>query len=235
MTDTLRRVRGRTSPTVQPEAVAISITTSSLAMLAMTCLTRGSAARAAASTERSKRQLAGEVGHGGRLAQVVEVVRAPTGDGHHRRGRRLVGDRPRLAGGLLEVADRDVVGVGVSGADAGLGPHPGPLAHVARGLFDRTFLQYQLFVDTVLEVDVRVVDPAPEGRAEQPLHERRRHVEAIGEEALRTLAGKIIHSPGSSGCAAGPNASATHTESPTFAEGLRHCTPAEPARRPQSP
>jgi hypothetical protein len=40
------------SPTVQPDAVAISITTSSLAMLAMTWRTRGSAARAASSMSR---------------------------------------------------------------------------------------------------------------------------------------------------------------------------------------
>src|SRR4029453_10123159 len=79
ITVTLSRVSGRTSPTVQPEAVASSTTTSSVDRLAMTCLTRESAAR------------------GGRL---------------------------------FEVAERDLVGVGVAGARVGLGPDARPLADV---------------------------------------------------------------------------------------------------------
>ena len=54
---TLSRVRGRMSPTVQPDAVAISITTSSLAIEAITCLIRGSAARVSASMRLSRSSL----------------------------------------------------------------------------------------------------------------------------------------------------------------------------------
>src|SRR2546426_894794 len=52
MTVTLSRVSGRTSLIVQPEAVAISMTTSSLDRLAITWLTRGSAAGALAHVAR---------------------------------------------------------------------------------------------------------------------------------------------------------------------------------------
>src|SRR5207237_941041 len=54
----LRRVSGRPSPAVQPAAVAIYRMTSSLASVAITCETRGSAARASASTRRSRSSLA---------------------------------------------------------------------------------------------------------------------------------------------------------------------------------
>ena len=57
ITVTLSRVRGRMSPTLQPEAVEMSSTVSSLVRLTMTCRTRESAARAAASTDLSRSSL----------------------------------------------------------------------------------------------------------------------------------------------------------------------------------
>jgi hypothetical protein len=54
---TFSRVSGRVSPTVQPDAVAMSMMTSSLEIDAMTCFTRGSAARVSASIFRSRSSL----------------------------------------------------------------------------------------------------------------------------------------------------------------------------------
>ena len=158
----------------------------------MTCLTRGSASRAAASTERRSESLRARSVTTGRFVEAVEVVGSTTRGRDYRRGRCLVGDGTGLSGRFLETVDRDIVGVGVAGSGPSLGPHAGPLAHVARGFFHCSFLEYKLFVDTVLEVDIRIVNPSAEGRPEQALHERGGHVEPIGEEALRTLSGKII-------------------------------------------
>src|SRR5262249_53718300 len=85
------------------------------------------------------------------------------------------------------------VRVGVTGAGARLGAHPGALAHVARGLLDRAFLENQVLVDAVLEVDVGVVDPAQEAAAENALHEIGSDAESIGKKTLRGRADKICH------------------------------------------
>src|SRR5262249_31322166 len=96
--------------------------------------------------------------------------------------------------GLLEVAERDVVGVGVARPRVGLGPDPGALADVARGFFDNVFLENQLLVDAVLEVDVGVIHPADQAAAQQAFYETWSDVETIGEEALRLCASEVCHS-----------------------------------------
>ena len=104
-----------------------------------------------------------------------------------------VGDGPRLARGLLEMAQREVVGVRVARPRSGLGPHAGALAHVPGRPLHRPFLEHDLFGDPVLEVHVGVVHAAAEGGAEQPLEERWRDVEAVGKEALRTWLRELAH------------------------------------------
>src|SRR5205814_3649880 len=104
-------------------------------------------------------ELLRELGDDRRLAERIEVVGlAARGHGDGRRDAGAVGDRARLARRLLEVLDRDVVGVGVAGARPGERPHAGALAHVTGGLFNCSFLELQILVDTVLEVDIGVVD-----------------------------------------------------------------------------
>ena len=77
-------------------------------------------------------ELALERGHDRWLDQRVEIVRPPaTGHGERARGPGAIRDGARLSGGLLEVAERDLVGVGVAGPRVGLGPDAGPLADVA--------------------------------------------------------------------------------------------------------
>ena len=88
---------------------------------------------------------------------------------HHRRAAGVGRDGSRLTGRLFEVRDRDVVGVGVARARAGLGANTRPLAHVSRRLLDHTLLQHQLLDDAVFEIDVGVVDLASKGGAEQPI------------------------------------------------------------------
>ena len=66
-------------------------------------------------------------------------------DGDDSVARRTLGDGSGLARGLLETPKRDVVGVGIAGPLAGLGPHPGALAHVAGGLLDGALLEQELF------------------------------------------------------------------------------------------
>src|SRR2546428_558602 len=83
--------------------------------------------------------------------------------------------------------------VGVAGPGGRLGPHAGTLAHVTRRLFDCAFLENQLFVDTVLKVNVGIVDLADQIAAEDSLHEIGRDAEAIGKEALGTGADEICH------------------------------------------
>src|SRR5256885_1781329 len=92
------------------------------------------------------------------LGQGVEIVRpTPARKRERSGGTAPVRDRAGLPCGLLEVLDRDLVGVGIAGPGSGLRAHPGSLAHVARGLFDNPLFEYQLFVDTVLEVNIGVV------------------------------------------------------------------------------
>ena len=132
-------------------------------------------------------ELARELGDDRRLGKRIEVVRAASsGHGHHPGLAGAVGDRPRLTRGLLEVLHGEIVRVRVARARARLGPHAGALAHVTRRLLDNVLLENQLFVDTVLEVDVGVVHAADEIAAEQAVHESGRDVEAVGEEALGT-------------------------------------------------
>ena len=114
-------------------------------------------------------QLAREVGGDRRLAQTIEVVRPAVRHRHHRRATGIGRDGPRLTGRLFEVRDRDVVGVGVARARAGLGANARPLAHVSRRLLDHALFQHQLLDDAVLEIDVGVVDLASKGGAEQPI------------------------------------------------------------------
>src|SRR6266704_1546993 len=70
---------------------------------------------------------------------------------------RAIADRARLARRLLQILERDVVGMRVAGARSGQRPDPRPLADVAGGLFHRSFLELELFVHTVLEVDIGIV------------------------------------------------------------------------------
>src|SRR5439155_248748 len=105
-----------------------------------------------------------------------------------------IGDCARLARRFLEILERNVVGVGVAGARSGKGPDPGPLAHVAGGFFHRPFLELQLLVHTILEVDVGIVGASEEVRAEDALEKAAGNVEAIGEEALGACASKLSHS-----------------------------------------
>jgi len=115
----------------------------------ITCVTRGSAARA---------ELPREVGRERRLGERVEIVRpAARRNGNDPRGGRAVGDRARLARRLLQILERDVIGMRVAGARSGQRPDPRPLADVAGGLFHRSFLELELFVHTVLEVDIGIV------------------------------------------------------------------------------
>ena len=83
------------------------------------------------------------------------------------------------------LGEREVVGVGVAGALAGLGPDARALAHVRGRLLDRALLEHQLLADPVLEVEVGVVD-AP-ARVEPSSRSIVRGVEAesVREEALR--------------------------------------------------
>src|SRR4029453_2296396 len=126
--------------------------------------------------------------------QRVEVVGpAPARKRERSGGAAAVGDRARLTRRLLEVLDGDLVGVGVAGPGPRLRTYPGPLAHVARGFFDNPLFKYQLFVDSVLEVDVGVVHLAEQVPPENPLHEPWGDAEAIGEEGLGSSAGELCH------------------------------------------
>src|SRR2546425_139126 len=105
-----------------------------------------------------KVELPREVGRERRLGERVEIVRpAARRNGNDPRGGRAVGDRARLARRLLQILERDVVGMRVAGARSGQRPDPRPLADVAGGLFHRSFLELELFVHTVLEVDIGIV------------------------------------------------------------------------------
>src|SRR5204862_6015931 len=113
-----------------------------------------------------------------RLRQGVEVVGSARGHRHHTPGRRPVRDGSGLTRRLLEVPERDVVGVRVARPGAGLGPDTRPLADVPRGFFDNTFLDYELFIDAVLEVDVGVLDAPAQRGAEEAIDETGGDVEA---------------------------------------------------------
>src|SRR3989441_2613561 len=140
-------------------------------------------------------ELLREVGDERRLGERVEVVRsAARGNGNGARDARAIGDCARLARRFLEILERNVVGVGVAGARSGKGPDPGPLAHVAGGFFHRPFLELQLFVHTILEVDVGIVGASEEVRAEDALEKAAGNVEAVGEEALGACTSKLSHS-----------------------------------------
>ena len=139
-------------------------------------------------------ELASQLGGDRRLGQGVEIVRPAPARQCQIPGRRAaVGDGARLARGLLQVLERDLVGMGVAGAGPRLGPNPGALAHVAGGLFDRAFLENHVFVDAVLEVDIGVVDAAEQVAAEDALHEIGRDAESIRKKTLRASASKICH------------------------------------------
>src|SRR2546422_9202663 len=93
-----------------------------------------------------------------RLGERVEIVRpAARRNGNDPRGGRAVGDRARLARRLLQILERDVVGMRVAGARSGQRPDARPLADVAGGLFHRSFLEVELFVYTVLQGDIGIV------------------------------------------------------------------------------
>ena len=131
-------------------------------------------------------ELGRQIGRNRGHVERIEVARRPAGrDGDAARGRRPVGDRPRRAGSLLEVREGDLVGVRVPRARLALGAHPGPLAHVSRGLLDRALLEQQLLVDPVLEIDVGVVDAPAQRGPEDSVEQRRRKREAVRKEALR--------------------------------------------------
>src|SRR5206468_8899605 len=71
---------------------------------------------------------------------------------------------------------------------------PGPLAHVAGGFFHRPFLELQLLVHTILEVNVGIDGASEEVRAEDALEKAAGNVEAVGEEALGACTSKLSHS-----------------------------------------
>src|SRR5262249_52288955 len=153
-------------------------------------------------------ELAREVGIDRLLGQGVQIVRPAAAWKRERsRGPAPVRDGARLPRGFLEVLDRDLVGVGVASTGSGLGANPGPLAHVARGLFDNSLFEYELFVDTVLEVDVGVVHLAEKVATENALHEPGRDAESVREKGLGSSAGEFCHrSIGLPGCrSANPN------------------------------
>ena len=64
---------------------------------------------------------------------------------------------------------------------------------MTRGLFHNVFLEHELFVDTVLEVNVGIVDSTGQAATEQTLHQGRRDVEAVGEEAIGTDVSEVVH------------------------------------------
>jgi hypothetical protein len=64
---------------------------------------------------------------------------------------------------------------------------------MARGFFDCPFLKLQLFVHTVLEVDIRIVDAPEEIRAEHTFEQATGQIEAVGKEALGPYANKLSH------------------------------------------
>ena len=130
-------------------------------------------------------ELSAEVGGERRLGEAVEIVGlAPAVDGDHGRGAGVLGDGPGLARRLLEVRQRDLVGVGVAGPLSGLGADPGPLTQVARGLLDGALLQDERLGDAILEIEVRVIHAACQAGPEQPLHGGRRQAEPVLEESL---------------------------------------------------
>src|SRR5207245_4552046 len=109
---------------------------------------------------------------------------------------------------------REIVGVGVARPRAGLGPNARPLAHVTGRPFDNVFFEYQLFVDTVLEVDVGVVDAAAEVTAGQALHELGGDVEPVGAEALGSLPSEIFRHR------EGPRTNRRRRPAPSFSDVL---------------
>jgi hypothetical protein len=138
-------------------------------------------------------QLALEPGGHGRLGQRVQIVWPPAGDGHHPGRVRLGGDGAGLARRLLQVAHRDVVGVGVAGPDTRLGSYSRPLADVAGSLPHHVLLEDQLLAHAILEVHVGIVHPADQSRADQAFHQARGEGKAIGEEALGVSAREVGH------------------------------------------
>ena len=133
-----------------------------------------------------QRDLPVQGGRDGRLGQRVEIVGAagPHGDGGGRRG--LVRDGARLTGGLFQIGQGEIVGVGVACALAGLGADPGALAHMAGGLLDSPILECQLLADAVFEKEVGVVDAARQLGSQEPLHGGRGEAESVFEKSLRT-------------------------------------------------
>ena len=156
-------------------------------------------------------ELARELGDDRRLGQRVEIVRPPaTGHGDDARAARPIRDRARLARGLFEILQREIVGVGVARARARLRADAGALAHMTGRFLHYVFFEYELFVHAVLEVDVGVVHPPGEVAAEQALHEGRRDVESLGEEPLGRHPRDVFSHP------EGPNPNRRREPAPNF-------------------
>src|SRR5262249_4132357 len=112
-------------------------------------------------------ELGRQLGDDGRLAERIEVVRATAPRHRDDAGlARAIRDGARLPRRLLEVVQREIVGVRITGARCGLRANPGALTHVARSFFYNVFLEYELLIDAILEVNVRVVDATREVAAE---------------------------------------------------------------------
>jgi len=64
---------------------------------------------------------------------------------------------------------------------------------VARRLLDRAFLEHQVFVDAVLQIDVGVVHAAEQVTAENALHEIGRDAESVRKKILGSRANEVCH------------------------------------------
>ncbi len=95
----------------------------------------------------------------------------------------MLRDRPRLPRRDLEMADVEIVRVGVPRSHADLRPDPGPPADGAGRLLDHPVLDDELFRHLVLDEHVGVVDLA-RGGPDQRLEARRGEAVPVSEQEV---------------------------------------------------
>jgi hypothetical protein len=93
----------------------------------------------------------------------------------------------RLLCSQLQILHRDLIRVSESRLLFGRGADADPLADVAGRLLDNPFLESDFFVHSVLEVEVCVVYPFPQGRTQRLLQGVLGQPELLQEKFLRSL------------------------------------------------
>ena len=153
--DTLSRTSGRTSVATKPSARTISTTLHDPDSITLTCATRGSRARAAASISWHKRDLARERDRGERI---VAAVHRAVGARRRRRGGALGGiEQFERLRGAVDRRGADFVGVGEGGHLARHAAQAEARIAVIIGGLQPAVVEPERFGQAILEVEFAIV------------------------------------------------------------------------------